>query len=250
MCALHATHSGRQILCNPARDDLNCWIIDLKAWTEIWGGRSHAILPRIPLSPLPLCRFFASQLAWTHPYAQGTPACSRGQGKTNEDLCYSSSDTEYVAGSSKTARRWIPPGHCGRALARYSSATSSCLHDFLKWLFPPYLWDPVPTWSTGWQEGSGARKSVTWRQTMKPTKDSEHLLPGHYDLGLVHNPLPQLWFCLCVLRAGFAVLTPQIAAVKSFLWVTAASDSGTRLHFQQEKHIRKPLFDIKASTVS
>lgn len=85
---------------------------------------------------------------------------------------------------------------------------------------------------------------------MKPTKDSEHLLPGRYDLGLVHNPLPQLWFCLCVLRAGFAVLTPQIAAVKSFLWVTAASDSGTRLHFQQEKHIRKPLFDIKASSVS
>lgn len=65
MCALHVTHSGRQIPCNAARDYLNCCIIDLKAWTEIWDGRSQAILPRISLSPLPLSRFFASHLAWT-----------------------------------------------------------------------------------------------------------------------------------------------------------------------------------------
>lgn len=178
MCALHATHSGRQILCNPTRDDLNCWIIDLKAWTEIWGGRSLAILPRIPLSPLPLCCFFASQLAWTHPHAQGTPACSRGQGKTNEDLCYSSSDTEYVAGSSKTAIRWIPPGHCGRALARYSSATSSCLHDFLKWLFPPYLWDPVPTWSNFTQAGGQWGKKIRDMETNHETHKGQWASPS------------------------------------------------------------------------
>lgn len=184
MCALHATHSGRQIPCNPARDDLNCWIIDLKAWTEIWGGRSHAILSRIPLSRLPLACFFASQIAWTHTHAQGTPACSRGQGKTSEDLCYSSSDTEYVAGSSKTAIRWIPPAQCGRALARYSSATSSWLHDFLKWLFAPYLWDPVPTWSNFTQAGGQWGKKIhdmkTNHETHKRQRASSRpLWPGH-----------------------------------------------------------------------
>lgn len=94
-----------------------------------WGFPSSLLLLCIPVSlNTPTC-------PWSS-------CCSTGQGKTSGDLCYSSSDTECVAGSNKTATRWIPPGHCGRARARYSSATSSCLHDFLMWLFPPHPWDP------------------------------------------------------------------------------------------------------------
>lgn len=108
MCKPCATHSDRQILCNPAKDGLSCWIMDLKSWSEIWIGRSNVILAED--SPLPLPCFVASQFAWTHPCPQESPACSRGQRKINRQFGYSSSDAEHVAGRNMIAIRWIPPG--------------------------------------------------------------------------------------------------------------------------------------------
>lgn len=131
-------------------------------------------------SPLPLSCFFASQSTWTHPHAQGTPAAAEGKTKPGMQTCYSGSDTEHVAGSSKTATRWIPPGHWPGILQQQALVCMTSRCDFSHLILGI---QNRPQVTSQRQEGSGAR-----RQTMKPTKDSKHLLPGHYDLGLVHNP--------------------------------------------------------------
>lgn len=181
MCKPCATHSDRQILCNPAKDSLSCWIMDLKSWSEIWIGRSNVILAED--SPLPLPCFVASQFAWTHPCPQESPACSRGQRKINRQFGYSSSDAEHVAGRNMIAIRWIPPGDrkstdkvvwfvlCVFGFFFYSR-TSSSLHEFLKWLFPPYLWESTLT------SGNFPQAGEQWNKRMRDMETSHESQEG------------------------------------------------------------------------
>lgn len=174
MCALHATHSSRQIPCNPVRDHLNNYLLDnwLKSlnWNLAWQITGNSAED----SPLPLSCIFASQLAWTHPHAQGTPAAAEGKAKPGETSATAALTLSMWQGAVRQQK--LDPT---RTLARYSSATSSCPHDFLMWLFPPYPWDPEQT-SSNFPQAGGQWGKETNHETHKgqQASPSRPLWPG------------------------------------------------------------------------
>lgn len=172
------------------------------------------------------------------------------------------SDTEHVAGSGKAAMRWIPPGDCGRALAGYSSGSgiSSCLNEFLKWLFPPYLWELIPTSGNLPQAGGRWGKKTRDVETSRESQERERaspsrpLRPGLSAQSLTSASLLSVLakgrFCCPYSSNSISEIYGTLCRLQPVLYVSAASESGTRLYFRQEKHIRKPLFDMKAFKVS
>ena len=118
MCGVQGTHSGSHT--SP------WWLELLDNWLKTlnWNLGWQTAYDSADDSSLPLPYFFASQLARTEPHAWGSPARSRGQGKTKGQLCCGGSNTEHVAGSNKqqesskvnpTRRLWqsTGEGYCG-----------------------------------------------------------------------------------------------------------------------------------------
>lgn len=190
----------------------------------------------------------SSTLLLCIPVSLNAPTCSGElcpQQRTRQNprtALYSGSDTEHVAGSDKTAIRWIPPGDCGRPLARYSSGSgiSSCLNEFLKWLFPPYLWELIPTSGNFPQAGGQWGKKTHDVETSRESQDREWASPSRpLRPGLSAQSLTSA-LVLPVLakgRFGCPYSSNSISEIYGTLCrlqpvpcVSAASESGTRLY--------------------